>query len=259
MVNYNENVYTRRGTDGRDHIPALPFWVAIIRVFQLLFAFLVMILTAVASSDFGFDASTVGFGIITFAGYSMSWFTFAWTILFLLYIFVTPLWFPKFYLSWAQLGLEFLTVIFWLSTFALLADEGKWWSLLQTAINEEKQAEQLSGLNSTDFSDTPGLSGVLSDFSKEESGIKCSRAAIGLSALTWLLFVVTFIVFALFLNKHRAANGSTGFGGLSITRNDNSQVEKGQPQVELRNVPEHQQQIPLQQNYQDPPRPYEGA
>jgi hypothetical protein len=35
MVNYHENVYVRRGVDGRDHIPALPFWMAIIRVVQL--------------------------------------------------------------------------------------------------------------------------------------------------------------------------------------------------------------------------------
>jgi len=35
MVNVHENVYARRGLDGRAHIPALPFWFAIIRVFQV--------------------------------------------------------------------------------------------------------------------------------------------------------------------------------------------------------------------------------
>jgi hypothetical protein len=34
MVDYNENVYGRRGLDGRSHIPALPFWVALIRIAQ---------------------------------------------------------------------------------------------------------------------------------------------------------------------------------------------------------------------------------
>lgn len=35
MSNTNENVLARYGEDGRDHIPAVPFWVAIIRAFQL--------------------------------------------------------------------------------------------------------------------------------------------------------------------------------------------------------------------------------
>jgi hypothetical protein len=34
MVDFNENVLHRRGDEGRDHIPAVPFWVAIIRAFQ---------------------------------------------------------------------------------------------------------------------------------------------------------------------------------------------------------------------------------
>jgi hypothetical protein len=35
MVDLNENVLHRRGDEGRDHIPAVPFWIAIIRAFQL--------------------------------------------------------------------------------------------------------------------------------------------------------------------------------------------------------------------------------
>ncbi len=34
MVDFNENVLARNGEDGRDHIVALPFWVAIIRAVQ---------------------------------------------------------------------------------------------------------------------------------------------------------------------------------------------------------------------------------
>ena len=42
MVNLQENVLAHNGTDGRDHIPAVPFWVAIVRAFQFVcdFAFL---------------------------------------------------------------------------------------------------------------------------------------------------------------------------------------------------------------------------
>jgi len=113
MVNYNENVYVRRGVDGRSHIPALPFWMAIIRVVQLVLAFLTLILCAYASTVFGGSSSSAALAVQTiFPGYNMSFFTFAWTVLFMLYIFLTPLVYPKFYLSYAHLGLEFLTVIF---------------------------------------------------------------------------------------------------------------------------------------------------
>jgi hypothetical protein len=35
MVDFQENVLARNGDSGRDHIPAVPFWVAIVRAFQL--------------------------------------------------------------------------------------------------------------------------------------------------------------------------------------------------------------------------------
>jgi hypothetical protein len=53
MVDLHENVYARRGTEGRAHIPAMPFWVGGIRVFQLVLTLLVMILCAYSSSVFG--------------------------------------------------------------------------------------------------------------------------------------------------------------------------------------------------------------
>jgi len=191
MVNYNENVYVRRGVDGRSHIPALPFWMAIIRVVQL------------------------------FPGYNMSFFTFAWTVLFMLYIFLTPLVYPKFYLSYAHLGLEFLTVIFWLTTFALLADECKYWVAFQ---------DSYSSRYSQIYDD---------DADKYVAASKTSRAATGIAAITWLLFMVTFGFVVYFWNKHRTESGETGlpFGS---RRND---VEgKQNENVEIHNVQQPQPQ-----------------
>ena len=34
MVAMHENFYARNGVEGRDHIPALPFWMAIVRIVQ---------------------------------------------------------------------------------------------------------------------------------------------------------------------------------------------------------------------------------
>jgi hypothetical protein len=35
MVDFKENLYLRRGAEGRAHIPPLPLWTGIIRVAQL--------------------------------------------------------------------------------------------------------------------------------------------------------------------------------------------------------------------------------
>ena len=70
MVDIHENFYARNGVEGRDHIPALPFWMAIVRIVQFVrypqyllsnawltasqvLTLLVMILSAFASSVFG--------------------------------------------------------------------------------------------------------------------------------------------------------------------------------------------------------------
>jgi len=226
MVNYHENVYSRRGTIGRDHIPALPFWVAIIRVVQLIFAFLVLVLTAYASNTFG--GSPGGSNVVNdlFPGYSMSFFTFAWTVLFLLYIFLTPLAFPHFYHSYAHLGLEFLTVVFWLTTFALLANECQWWSAEQSGLEDLKKAgNDLADLGYTGYT---GYSN--SWINKLLAASKSSRAATGLAAINWILFMVTFGFVVYFWNRHRAEHGETGFSfGRRHGNPETAHVEKTQP------------------------------
>jgi len=244
MVNYSENVYVRRGLDGRSHIPALPFWLAIVRVIQLLLAFLVLVLTAYSSATFSNDGTDGNLIVQTlFPGYNMSFFTFAWTILFLLYIFLTPLIYPKFYHSYAHLGLEFLTVIFWLTTFALLADECKWWVAEQDSLEAIKKLYK-------DFGSNNG-SGYSGEVNKLLSACKASRAATGIAAIVWILFMVTLGFVVYYWNKHRAENGATG---LSFGRNkgtsdvEAAQVEKTNAPVELNNVqghPEPQHSAPV--------------
>jgi len=229
MVNYHENVLQRRGTSGRDHIPALPFWLAIIRILQLVFAFLVLVLTAYSSNAFGGDSDGSTLVNTFFPGYSMSFFSFAWTLLFLLYILLTPLAFPKFYHSYAHLVLEFLTVVFWLTTFALLADECKWWVAEQNSLSSYKK-----------------YGGSSKQIDKLLTASKASRAATGFAAIVWILFMVTFGLVVYFWNKHRSEHGGTGFsfGGHRGPAGDTeaAQVEKTHAPVELHNVqgqPQH--------------------
>jgi hypothetical protein len=70
-----------------------------------------------------------------------------------------------------HLGLEITTVIFWLSTFALLADEAAAWDIV-------------------------GEFGFDYYWPKGNSAIAATKAAAGLGALVWLSFVVTLIVFS---------------------------------------------------------------
>ena len=91
----------------------------------------------------------------------------------LIQIFVTPLWAPQAYLYWVQLGLEITTVIFWLSAFALLAEEA----------------------SAFDFVDSFGFDSLLP--AKWKSAEDATKAAAGLGALVWILFVVTLIVFSM--------------------------------------------------------------
>jgi hypothetical protein len=94
MVDLHENVYARRGTEGRAHIPAMPFWVGGIRVFQLVLTLLVMILCAYSSSVFGGGYVSVYYSLHTaananypqFAGYGLAFYVFVWTIIFLAYV-----------------------------------------------------------------------------------------------------------------------------------------------------------------------------
>jgi len=100
-MNMRGNWYDSRAGDGqnRSHVPAMPFWTAILRVFQLVLAFILLILTAVAASKLG----GVVTGWIGGDGMALCWFTFAWTLIYFIWLFVTVLMFPVGYHPYAQM------------------------------------------------------------------------------------------------------------------------------------------------------------
>ncbi|KAH8745628.1 hypothetical protein BGZ57DRAFT_227798 [Hyaloscypha finlandica] len=211
MIDMHNNVLARNGDAGRDHIPAVPFWMAIVRAFQFLLALLVMALSAFASSVFG---------AAFFPGYGMSFFVFAWTLIFFGYILAAPLFFPEAYNYWAHLGLEIATNIFWLTTFALLAEEAAGWSIVG------------------DF----GLDTFLPK--NWNAAIGATKAGAALGAINWALFIATLISFGIFLHQHRLAHGAAGFGGnrAPADAEKNNTVVTTHP-VELNHVPQgHPQQ-----------------
>ncbi|KAF8853536.1 hypothetical protein BDZ45DRAFT_677582, partial [Acephala macrosclerotiorum] len=151
----------------------------------------------------------------------MIFFVFSWTILFLLYIFITLFWFPEFYLYWVHLSLEISTVIFWLVAFALLAQEASAWNAVQGAENYINQAISDSGVQ-------------VDIWSAGTHAIAATKAAAALGAITWLLFVITLTVFGFFLRKHCVAAGSTG-ADVEAGRTEKVPAST-QPPVELNNV-----------------------
>jgi hypothetical protein len=213
MVDFKENLYLRRGAEGRAHIPPMPLWTGIVRVAQLVLDVLILILCAYASSVFG-----GGY----FVGFGLGYYIFVWTLLFLAYVVLVPLFLPKFYVYWIQLILEIKTVIFWLATFALLADEAAAWNGLQALENIPNYNENGTVTSYTDL--WPGAN----------EAIGATKAAAGLGAFAWLSFCITLGFFSVAVYKHRGAKGPTTYNS---SVND---AEKGptvaQP-VELREVP----------------------
>jgi len=206
---------------------------AILRIVQVIFALIVLILAAYAGSVFGADY---------FEGYAMSFFTFAWTIIFFIYIFVTPIFFPELYLYWAHLALEFLTTIFWLVTFALLAQEVQAWDAAESAIDEVNSIDAQYGIH-------------IKYFAHADAGIKASKAATAIGAIEWLLFVITLIAFGYYLHQHRVAHGATGFRFTSHAAQpaDPEQGEKPAPAVQA--APVEMQNVPATVQHQQPVAP----
>lgn len=70
-------------------------------------------------------------------------------------------------------------MIWWLITFALLADECKWWVAEQHSIKASKDEAKTFGVDSEDLDN-------------EIAASKASGAATGLVCVVWLLFSLTF-------------------------------------------------------------------
>ncbi|KIW99773.1 uncharacterized protein Z518_10701 [Rhinocladiella mackenziei CBS 650.93] len=104
---------------------ALPGWFLFLRIAQGALALLILILTAVAASKFlgGVD---VQYLVDPYPGFGFAWFAFAWTVVYLpIAVFVLPKIAAKFKPMIIVLVLELLSTLWWLVTFALLADDSR--------------------------------------------------------------------------------------------------------------------------------------
>lgn len=175
MLDYADHAWAFRGDDGLDrtHIPAQPLWAGILRICQLVLAFIILVLTAYAAGQFA-SGSLAGFGL--------AWLSFIWTLGYLVWLAVAVLVMPQIYNYWAQLGLEVLSAIWWLCTWAVLASE----------------ASSLSIFDSFHFWGRYGAGSF-------RSAIDCIKASAALGAILWVLFVVTLGFFVTALLSHRGS------------------------------------------------------
>lgn len=225
MVVMKENIWNFRGNDSldRSHIPPTPIWIAIIRVLQLLFALLTLILVAVAASYFGSAWASVG----------LTAFTFALTLIHIGWLTISILLFPIAYNYWAQLGVEIASVIFWLASWASLAADGSALGTIQSY---------------------RGVYPGSVDTDRYNTAAGCIKGAAGVGALTWLLFVATLVFFVISLVQYRKAKapaaGTTGpEAGEPKSGHELSQVPQ-QPQAAHVQPDQYGQQVPPQQQFQ---------
>ncbi|RPA75648.1 hypothetical protein BJ508DRAFT_17877 [Ascobolus immersus RN42] len=120
----------------------LPRYVFILRIVQVILAVIVLGLTAFPAHVFTRDVGDVH------ESTAFNLFTPSFTILVLIFFFVTPAHFPKVFNRWAVLALESLTWIFWLVAFALMSDftrKTSWYGKNTSRLLRKRQNSNLDG------------------------------------------------------------------------------------------------------------------
>jgi len=226
MVAFKDDVVTLRGRTDVSHIPRQPFWLLIVRGVQVLLSIIILGLSAYAGSGYYF-----------YAGFGIGIFSFIWTILFIAYIEISTFWFPVAYNKYAQLVLECLSVIFWLSTFAALAVVAAAWGIaddITTCSVYDTYCYKFRARN------------IVANYGSLGGATKGAAA---LGAIEWALFIGTLISFGIYLHRHRREqHAASGFQGAATT---NVEEHKMGPVVNQQQVP--YEQVPAQQqpaNYQ---------
>ncbi|KAF8848330.1 hypothetical protein BDZ45DRAFT_753975 [Acephala macrosclerotiorum] len=165
-----EDVESQQEWIRRALIPSMPFWLTVIRIAQLLLAFTVLVLAGYVVSVFGGDYVHT-FGI--------SFLVFVWTIVFMLYIFITPERGPKMYYYRVHIILEIITTAFWVASVSLLAWECQTWDTVEDVVYDNPTEAEAALVNS---------------LPNQRSGIAALRVASAFATLENVLFATTMFI-----------------------------------------------------------------
>lgn len=102
--------------DGLDHYVEVPRYMFIVRVVQASLSVLLLGLVCYPTNIYTTAISNAPDAL------AFNIFTPVWTFIVLAYALFVPLKYPKYWNKWASLGLEVVTWIFWLTSFAIMAD-----------------------------------------------------------------------------------------------------------------------------------------
>lgn len=204
------------------HIVALPGFVTIIRVVQLLLA--VVIMGLVGNTINGANKLFGNSQVVRNNTEPLAFVIFCcvWTLLVNAYLLVTPIFLPVAYNMWAHLVLEVVSWIFWLAGWASTASWAADWA-----------------------SYFDGTTGKVFGY----WGSSAAGAAMG--AIMWVLFTVTLVFFCLRLNAHRKDPNNAHLNSLGFAEKGGESHQMGAVQQQ---VPV-QQQMPVQQQYPDSTAP----
>ncbi|KAE8449399.1 hypothetical protein EG329_008300 [Mollisiaceae sp. DMI_Dod_QoI] len=177
-IPYLEDIESQQERVRRALISSMPFWLTVTRIMQLLLAFTVLVLTGYTVSIFGGDF---------FHTFGISFLAFVWTIVFMLYIFITPERAPKLYYYRVHIILEIITTAFWIATVSLIAWECQTWDAAEDVVYDSL---------------TPAEASLVNSLPNQWSGVTALRVALAMATINTLLFATTMFISKLHLEAY---------------------------------------------------------
>ncbi|KAE9582365.1 hypothetical protein CGMCC3_g1698 [Colletotrichum fructicola] len=171
----------------------MPVWIAGVRIAQLVLSIATLVVTVYGLTTM--QKATNYRRITSFSGtegFPLSWFAFAWTFSYLAWLGVAVMFIPMMYNCWVHLGLELLTVVFWMITMALLASHADDLDSLDAFIvTFGPKYEVYYKMNVEPFA---------------EGFVAATYAGTALSTVNFVLFILTIAIFGRALHAYRKAN-----------------------------------------------------
>jgi len=201
------------------HYVRQPAFLFFIRIAQILLSIIILGLAA-----YGIDYSKTTYGayvvqyIIKDGATDQSEAAFGFAIFVVIYTWIAvgynlagSTFFVALWNCWAVLALEIVAVVFWLVAFALLGA----WASDHVSMSKKDGGLGLGNFDDSSFGDSslPSVGDLtnwitkrstISSESKKAKGVwQSGAAASGLGAIVWVLFIITLVVYAISLQRHR--------------------------------------------------------
>jgi len=268
-VQYGAAPVTASGGETQHYVQETPVWVVVVRGFQIFFSLVIL----------GMAGAVIHDVLIEELAYAIACVVFTWVVVGYVLVTEKVSGARAAYNIWAVLSLDLLMAILWLASLGAIATRR---AKFTTPVNLSNCVDDGSSVSSKSC-----------NFSKRslqkravaltQSGLGLTSGAAGLSALMWILFIVTLVyhghIYRLWYqaNKKPSADNATaelnaqGAPMLSIQQQPGAPVggaatyneqQQYQPQTQFaqaQQYPLQQQQQPQQSYVAQPPQPYPNA